>query len=331
MLRFILYLTCMSSLCAAAVLVGIIHKYNKKEQRNFVVNFAGMLCCLMIASTSYYLSEFSALLGGKGDYNFAERFLDLLSSFFLFYFWISAIRRETAETDTWISNRSYYRISVFFIGIVYLTYAAAYLFFVDNHYQIVRHNHAVILLQYILTCSITAALLMGIFSLYRTGIRRKKRPMAMYILSVGIVILLMTLYNGIMSLLIFKKQYDFDQWIGNLEFNGELQLATGLLLLAAAKNAYQERVQEKLQSLSQVTSSGKNDSEDARLQTMREYGLSEREVDVAVLLYDKQTYEKIGEMLHISKYTVKRHVHNIYEKLEVSKRSDFIQKLDSQS
>ena len=38
----------------------------------------------------------------------------------------------------------------------------------------------------------------------------------------------------------------------------------------------------------------------------------------------KESYKKIGEELFISKYTVKRHIHNIYEKAGVSRREDFL-------
>lgn len=51
--------------------------------------------------------------------------------------------------------------------------------------------------------------------------------------------------------------------------------------------------------------------------------LSERELEVAWLLYRGYTNRQIGEELFIAETTVKKHVSHIYEKLEVSGRKEF--------
>lgn len=52
-------------------------------------------------------------------------------------------------------------------------------------------------------------------------------------------------------------------------------------------------------------------------------GLSERELEVAWLLYRGRTNRQIGEELFIAETTVKKHVTHIYQKLEVYSRKDF--------
>lgn len=52
-------------------------------------------------------------------------------------------------------------------------------------------------------------------------------------------------------------------------------------------------------------------------------GLSERELEVAWLLYRGCTNRQIGEELFIAETTVKKHVTHIYQKLEVYSRKDF--------
>ncbi len=52
-------------------------------------------------------------------------------------------------------------------------------------------------------------------------------------------------------------------------------------------------------------------------------GLSERELEVAWLLYRGHTNRQIGEELFIAETTVKKHVTHIYQKLEVYSRKDF--------
>ncbi len=48
--------------------------------------------------------------------------------------------------------------------------------------------------------------------------------------------------------------------------------------------------------------------------------LSNREIDILLLLEDRFTNKEIAERLHISTETVKSHTINIYRKLEVNKR-----------
>lgn len=53
------------------------------------------------------------------------------------------------------------------------------------------------------------------------------------------------------------------------------------------------------------------------------YGLTEREKEVAWLLYRGYTNRQIGEELFIAETTVKKHVSHIYEKMQVMCRQEF--------
>jgi len=59
-------------------------------------------------------------------------------------------------------------------------------------------------------------------------------------------------------------------------------------------------------------------------ETILENPLSQRETDVLKLLISGKNYKKIGDILFISPFTVRRHVSNIYEKLHVKTRSEVI-------
>ena len=56
--------------------------------------------------------------------------------------------------------------------------------------------------------------------------------------------------------------------------------------------------------------------------------LTEREREVMELAYYRMTNPEIAEKLCISKYTVKNHMHNIFEKLDISARADLIMFVD---
>lgn len=64
-----------------------------------------------------------------------------------------------------------------------------------------------------------------------------------------------------------------------------------------------------------------------REEKVNQYGLTRREVEVLELLATGKTYEQIADTLHISTGTIRKHVENLYRKLEVSNKVDAIRKL----
>lgn len=61
----------------------------------------------------------------------------------------------------------------------------------------------------------------------------------------------------------------------------------------------------------------------AFLKAMERYAVSERELEVAWLLYRGYTNRQIGEALYIAETTVKKHVSHIYQKMDVQCRKEF--------
>ena len=61
---------------------------------------------------------------------------------------------------------------------------------------------------------------------------------------------------------------------------------------------------------------------------MHEHGLTNREAEIAWLLYRGFTNRQIGEELFIAEATVKKHVSHIYEKMQVSGRKEFRAKVN---
>lgn len=62
---------------------------------------------------------------------------------------------------------------------------------------------------------------------------------------------------------------------------------------------------------------------DRFLAVMENRALSERELEVAWLLYRGYTNRQIGESLFIAETTVKKHVSHIYQKMDVCSRKEF--------
>jgi ATP/maltotriose-dependent transcriptional regulator MalT len=63
------------------------------------------------------------------------------------------------------------------------------------------------------------------------------------------------------------------------------------------------------------------------LRAMRNLPLSSAQKEVAILLAQGNSNEKIGEHLHIKLTTVKDHIRKIFVKLDIERREDFLPKL----
>lgn len=60
---------------------------------------------------------------------------------------------------------------------------------------------------------------------------------------------------------------------------------------------------------------------------LKEYGLTNREREVIICLFDGSTYQETADNLNISLATAKTHINNIYKKMEVSNKIEMMNKL----
>ncbi len=60
------------------------------------------------------------------------------------------------------------------------------------------------------------------------------------------------------------------------------------------------------------------------------FKLTNREIEIVQLLRQGYKYQTIGEKLFISEFTVKKHVHNVFEKADASNKVELIHKLEQQ-
>ena len=102
-----------------------------------------------------------------------------------------------------------------------------------------------------------------------------------------------------------------------------------LLQLKGEKLEYVGRILAAFQAESGQTSKAQQDTNTGV--TVRDVAglpeqLSRREKEVLALLVERLTNREIGERLFISTATVKRHAHNIYEKLNVKSRREAVTK-----
>lgn len=141
------------------------------------------------------------------------------------------------------------------------------------------------------------------------------------------------LYIGLMAALLILYVQNI---AGNLErmfaIVGTLALAAPavviLILYIRLKNREEDTRTEANQkeNTSEKMTGGTSSMEDLE-ECLRPFCLSNRELEVAWLLYRGYTNRQIAEELYIAETTVKKHVTHIYEKMQVSGRKEYKEKL----
>lgn len=82
-------------------------------------------------------------------------------------------------------------------------------------------------------------------------------------------------------------------------------------------NEYAEYV-DKIFKLSELVQAGKNKILSKYFEKRADYGLSERELEIAELAAQRMTSAEIAKMLHLSSGTVRNHLSRIYDKMGIS-------------
>lgn len=95
------------------------------------------------------------------------------------------------------------------------------------------------------------------------------------------------------------------------------QFQIGFLLYFAFTALAVRKIYDDLQRLSLI-----NNDLSPNEQQFKNYGLTEREQEIATLLHKGMTYKSIAEQLFISLPTVKTHASNIYKKCSVKTRNE---------
>lgn len=278
------------------------------------------LLCLVITAavmSIFYLAEFYYFDRNASDSGWRglERMVDMLLYMLIAFFWFRFLRHELQLTERIFLSRV---TDGLIIGLTILI-LPVYGFLMDEHYT-VSHEAGRIFAsacQILLMLTMLALACIYIRMIFLYTQKEKMRP---YLLGITILQALNGAWNGgfVLQMLnhitIGKGVLQFSDY----DFSAVMLLGmSGLITLYIYKTDFSHAV------------AAEHSTEDRQQQIQREleqYNLTQREQQVANLLLKGSSYEEIAEELFISKYTVKRHAHNLYQKVGVSAKVDLIKK-----
>ena len=96
----------------------------------------------------------------------------------------------------------------------------------------------------------------------------------------------------------------------------------GDALIAAVKNAYAGDTILPAKIARRITAAAQNVAADREFRLTRAFGFSDREVEIALMMYEGFTNRQISMALHLSEGTTRNYVSSVYEKTNTQNREE---------
>ena len=269
------------------------------------------IVCILYIIIDYY----RLIMIHETETNTFYRIVDIVAWLCTKYFWYLFILECSVLTDK-IKKRLKLLIRVTLIPLIVVS-AFNYGYFMDEYYFVedAQTRKFVLVIQAIGVCM---TLIMNVLFVvvahkqcYYLGIRK-----LIYFMTA--ILLINGAYNGFITLFLVNGKVKHIEWYQMFDPTALFFLIINMLLFFLVKQYHD------IEKTKNITGQ--------RIATIAQsFSLTRREQEVAEYLYKGLTYAAIADELVISKYTVKRHVHNLYEKLEIESKNEFIELVDSQS
>ncbi|MCI9598548.1 MAG: helix-turn-helix transcriptional regulator [Firmicutes bacterium] len=308
----------------AITLVLMIIRHNEsgntrlmKVTRNFVI-------VSLVLGLFYYISFYRELVLGDFAYGALSRGLDAVIFYAMGYSWVKLIDAMTDSPNPKLIKWRKLTPKVFLC--LMILSAAAYMFLLNDYYA-TDYDWAeatVIILEGVLGLTVvifTLAYVLLSFGDLTDGMSRS------YIIIVSILINFNNLWNNLVVCFVFVQAVS--PTIISSKLYGVTAVLVLIINLLTVIYIYKKDFSPFF--FGKKESRPRPLSEEEVVDLVAEsHRLTERERSVLVLAYQGLTNPDIAEKLFISRHTVKRHMHNIFEKMDVSTRVEMIRLIQSQ-
>lgn len=315
-----------------AILLKINHEQSNRSvqaNRNFILVSLGL-------GILYFITYYSDLVIGNYNTSLPYRLVDGMIFYAFGLSWIKVIDSFSDSEDPNMARLR--KTTNILFGIFMIASSLAYGFLLDELYHTVNSytDILMIILEFILV------FLVGIFSLiylHKARLKNLSENTRRYLIYVSAFVNISNIWNSLVVLAIFTNimhvsilsTYSYG-------LTALFMLAVNSYILFYLYKTYSPVLYKGFQSVQKVhpassteiaagteamSESGPMEPESIENKTLL-FHLTERELEILKLAYGGLTNPEIAEELYISRHTVKRHMHNIFEKLNVSTRLEMV-------
>lgn len=273
--------------------------------------------CLRSVAASYFvvvyiyitIDYYRLMIIHEPSVNFIYRILDITSWLFSKYFWYVFI----LECST-VKTRTKRKAKIFIQAIMFPLIAVSafnYGYFMDGFYYVndIKEQKFILDVQALTVFIIVLFTIAGCIFAYNWCYYVKIRKL-IYMMST--VLLCNSIWNGFVTIMLINGYVKYVDWITLEDPTAFLLVIVSFLLMLTVKIYFDIETENIVPS-------------EKICRISEKYSLTKREEEIAIYLYKGFTYAAIADELYISQHTVKRHVHNIYAKLNINSRKEFLE------
>lgn len=318
----------------AVLLLVFLIKYWSTGNKKLLVAANSFLICTLLIDLLYFYYEYVTLKNGSYTAGAVTRILDIGLFIGEVYFWAAYVREKSMLHENVRSKMA--KSTAYLLAACLLSAILCYGFLIDNGYSTqpgVQRNIAIII-ELFLCVVLSAINIWHLKTAMGEVLQSKARK---YIILISLLIILNGTWNAVLMIILLNGRSD--------TFTNIISDPTSIFILLINVCTFILITSEDFDVLFKAgrtdTRAFASEAEDAagdekrrlsnRLDMIAEqHFLTEREREVMELAYMKMTNPEIADKLCISKYTVKNHMHNIFEKLDISTRSDLVLLVDKE-
>lgn len=326
------------------LLVVLLARYWTSGNKRLLAAIRNFMICTAVIDALYFYMDYRLLKTGAHVTSPLLRILDIVTFIGQVYFWAAYIREKSQLEQQ--KFRRFTAVSFIFCILCLIASLISYGFLMDDYYFVPEGTSRLIcigleLLISVLLTSITVFhLIKGLSELVQKTIR-------VLVTIISILITIDGLWNALLVIILMNDA---------VPQNHSLVDPTALFILLINLFTILLVYREDFSALFRIEASDKTESngtsesdpytgeqgsaekgrevihKDIHIFSLKDrldfiaqaHSLTEREREVMELAYEGLTNPEIAEELIISKYTVKRHMHNIFEKLDISTRMELV-------
>lgn len=328
----------------AILMAVLLIKYWSSGNKRLLAAIRNFMICTALIDALYFYFDYDMLINGDYGTNALCRVLDICLFIGQVYFWTAYVRIKTMKTAESLKRLEKATRAV--IGICVVLAVAGYGFMMSDYYQAAEGpgRTAAVIIEAVLMAMLTFINLWNVKYALSEIIQKKCRR---YIICITVMLVVNGVWNGILVISMLNGELSYvrqNVMDPTPVFFLVLSMLTILLILSEDFTAQfkADRSGGDSGAGDDGSGSGASAGDSSSAADTRETGalqkrldyiaethfLTEREREVMELAYHRMTNPEIAEKLCISKYTVKNHMHNIFEKLDISARADLIMFVD---
>ena len=298
------------------LMVLLLTKYRTDGNRKLLSAIRNFMICTALIDALYFYFDYKVLATGHHVISPILRIMDICLFIGQVYFWSVYVREKSGFRFP--QKKMAFCL---FYGLFILSIAAAVICygFLMNDYYLTSdgtRRTAAVLLEIFLGIFLT---LVNVWHLYKGLGELVQKKIRVLVTMISIFIAVNGIWNAILVTLIMTGYSDPE--------NGTLPDPTALFIFIINLLTIILVLQEDFSALFTIPDEQpeQTPSIDSRLDFIAQtHNLTRREREVMELAYEGLTNPEIAEELVISRYTVKRHMHNIFEKLDISTRMELV-------